>query len=69
MLGGHPLPPPALSQHVGRCDLQVVGPGSMELAARSFVPRGHFLTSGCPCYRFHCFDREVHPEGRPRQRH
>lgn len=69
ILGGQPRLPPALSQGTGRCDLQALGPGSVELAARSFGPQGHFLISECPCYRFHCSDREIHPEERHSQRH
>ena len=69
ILGGQPLLPPALSGGMGRCDLQALELGSVEVAARSLGPYGHFLISGCPCYRFHCFDREIHPEEWPRQRH
>lgn len=38
------------------------GATSMELAARSFCPCGHFLISGCPSYRFHYFGSEIHPQ-------
>lgn len=45
ILGSEPLLPPALSRGTGRCDLQALAPGSVELAAGSFGPHGHLLIS------------------------